>query len=70
MVLARSDLAAVKPTALRRAAAQLSSTTLWTTLLSDVRSSTRPFLYHEAYGAWRGGKEGGHTQDAIQTFNQ
>ena len=70
MVLARSDLAAVKPTALRRAAAQLSSTTLWTALLSDVRSSTRPVLYHEACEAWLGGKEVGHTQDAIQTFNQ
>merc|ERR1719470_800704 len=70
MVLARSDLAAVKPTALRRAAAQLSATTLWTTLLSDVRSSTKPVLYHEACGAWLGGKEGGQTQDAIQTFNQ
>jgi len=35
MVLARSDLAAVKPTALRRAAVQ-------TTLFSDVRSSTKP----------------------------
>eukprot|EP00091_Calanus_sinicus_P004862 TRINITY_DN1522_c1_g1_i1.p1 TRINITY_DN1522_c1_g1~~TRINITY_DN1522_c1_g1_i1.p1 ORF type:complete len:1087 (-),score=342.03 TRINITY_DN1522_c1_g1_i1:65-3325(-) len=70
MVLARSDLAAVKPTALRRAAAQLSATTLWTTLLSDVRSNTRPVLYHEACGAWLGGKEGGRTEDAIQIYNQ
>jgi len=57
MVLARSDLAAVKPTALRRAAVQ-------TTLLSDVRSSTKPVLYHEVCGVWVGGK------DAIQTLNQ
>ena len=70
MVLSRSDLAAVKPTSLRGVVAQLSANNLWTTLLTDVRSSTKPVLYHEAIGAWLGGKGGGQSQDAIQTYNQ
>jgi len=70
VLMARSDLAAVKPTALRRAAAHLSSTTLWTALLSDVRSYTKPVLYHEACGAWLGGKEGLQSQEANKVHDQ
>ena len=70
MVLARSHLATVKPTSHRGVVAQLPATNLWTTLLTDVRSSIKPVLYHEACGAWLGGKEGGQSQEAIQTYNQ
>merc|ERR1712240_272691 len=69
IMMARSDLAAVQPTALRRASAQLSRS-LWTTKLSDIRGYTREVLYHEACGAWLGGKEGRRGSEAIKFHNQ
>merc|ERR1712240_569369 len=69
IMMARSDLAAVQPTALRRASAQLSRS-LWTTMLSDIRGYTREVLYHEACGAWLGGKEGRRGSEAIKFHNQ
>jgi len=69
IMMARSDLAAVQPTALRRASAQLSRS-LWTTKLSDIRGYTREVLYHEACGAWLGGKEGRRGSEAMKFHNQ
>merc|ERR1719431_278871 len=65
VMMARSDLAAVQPTALRRAAHELSKT-LWTSMLSDIRGYTKEVLYHEACGAWLGGLEGRSSTEAIK----
>ena len=69
-VMARSDLAAVNPTSLRMASPQLSSATIYTTLLSEIRGNTKPVMYHEACGAWLGGKEGSRSHEAVEFNNQ
>merc|ERR1719233_2263252 len=69
VMMARSDLAAVQPTALRRAAHELSQT-LWTSMLSYIRGYTKEVLYHEACGAWLGGLEGRSSTEAIKFHNQ
>jgi len=69
VMMARSDLRAVQPTALRRAAHELSKT-LWTSMLSDIRGYTKEVLYHEACGAWLGGLEGRSSTEAIKFHNQ
>ena len=68
-MMARSDLAAVQPTALRRAAHELSQT-LWTSMLSYIRGYTKEVLYHEACGAWLGGLEGRSSTEAIKFHSQ
>ena len=70
VVMARSDLAAVNPTSLRMASAQLSSATIYTTLLSEIRGNAKPVMYHEACGAWLGGKEGSRSNEALEFYNQ
>merc|ERR1719430_1819769 len=69
VMMARSDLRAVQPTALRRAAHELSKT-LWTSMLSDIRGYTKEVLYHEACGAWLGGLEGRSSTEAIKFHSQ
>merc|ERR1719430_1635302 len=69
VMMARSDLRAVQPTALRRAARELSKT-LWTSMLSDIRGYTKEVLYHEACGAWLGGLEGRSSTEAIKFHSQ
>merc|ERR1719431_1234412 len=69
VMMARSDLAAVQPTALRRAAHELSKT-LWTSMLSDIRGYTKEVLYHEACGAWLGGLEGRSSTEANKFHSQ
>jgi hypothetical protein len=54
VVFSRTDLARVQPTALRRAATQLSTNTLYNERLGDVRGFTDTALYHEACSAWLG----------------
>merc|ERR1719186_1024986 len=70
VVMARSDLAAVNPTSLRMASAQLSSATIYTALLSEIRGNVKPVMYHEACGAWLGGKEGSRSHEAAEFYNQ
>merc|ERR1719370_1523034 len=69
VMMARSDLRAVQPTALRRAAHELSKT-FWTSMLSDIRGYTKEVLYHEACGAWLGGLEGRSSTEAIKFHSQ
>eukprot|EP00092_Neocalanus_flemingeri_P017774 GFUD01019231.1.p1 GENE.GFUD01019231.1~~GFUD01019231.1.p1 ORF type:complete len:1097 (-),score=213.54 GFUD01019231.1:132-3056(-) len=70
VVMARSDLAAVNPTSLRMASAQLASSTLFASSLTEIRSQSSPLLYHEACGAWLGGKDGRQSEEAVGMFKQ
>eukprot|EP00092_Neocalanus_flemingeri_P041336 GFUD01045010.1.p1 GENE.GFUD01045010.1~~GFUD01045010.1.p1 ORF type:complete len:1669 (+),score=312.22 GFUD01045010.1:50-5056(+) len=70
VVMARSDLAAVNPTSLRMASAQLASSTLFASSLTEIRSQSSPLLYHEACGAWLGGKDGRQSDEAVAMFKQ
>eukprot|EP00092_Neocalanus_flemingeri_P002648 GFUD01002836.1.p1 GENE.GFUD01002836.1~~GFUD01002836.1.p1 ORF type:complete len:1672 (-),score=322.02 GFUD01002836.1:132-4439(-) len=70
VVMARSDLAAVNPTSLRMASAQLASSTLFASSLTEIRSQSSSLLYHEACGAWLGGKDGRQSDEAVAMFKQ
>ena len=65
VVFSRSDLAKVSPTALRRAASQLVSNSLYTEQLGDVRGFPETALYHEACSAWLGAS---NFQEGVESF--
>ena len=65
VVFSRSDLAKVSPTALRRAASQLVSNSLYTEHLGDVRGFPETALYHEACSAWLGASK---IQEGVEFF--
>merc|ERR1719430_1928935 len=58
VVFRRSDLLEVAPTALRRAAASLVASSLYTEELGDIRGRVGETPYHEACAAWLGPREG------------
>ena len=70
VVMARSDLSRVKPNSLRLASSQLAFSTLFSTLLSEVRGHSAPVLYHEACGHLLDGQEGWSSQESIDMTSE
>ena len=70
IVMRASDLADVKPTSLRMAAAELTANTRYQDLVSEVRHSTRPEMYHEACLQWLGGHEGRQSEESMSYHQQ
>ena len=62
LVFPRSELFKVNPTELRRVSSQLSSATLWSVPISEVRARVEPVMFQEACGLWLDGKESSSTE--------
>ena len=62
LVFPRSELFKVNPTELRRVSTQLSSTTVWSVPITEVRSKVEAVMFQEACGLWLDGKEASSTE--------